>query len=76
MLFVAGLGQVVVAISSQSILQRCSPAAAVGRIFALREALYCLGLGVGSILASTLITTLVIKTTLVVVGALLPSARR
>ena len=72
MLFVAGLGQVVVAISSQSILQRCSPAAAVGRIFALREALYCLGLAVGSILASTLITTLGIKTTLVVVGALLP----
>lgn len=72
-LFVAGLGQVLVAISSQSILQRCSPAAAVGRIFALREALYCLGLAAGSILASALIATFGIETTLVVVGALLPA---
>ena len=73
MLFVAGVGQVVVAIASQSILQRCSPAAAVGRIFALREALYCLGLAGGSILASILITAFGIETALVAVGAFLPA---
>ena len=73
MLFIAGFGQVVVAISSQSILQRCSPAAAVGRIFALREALYCGGLGIGSILASTLIDAFGLEASLLVIGALLPT---
>ncbi len=73
MLFVAGLGQVLVAIATQSILQRCSPAAAVGRIFALREALYCLGLAAGSILASTLITAFGLEATLLVIGSLLPT---
>ena len=72
MLFIAGFGQVVVAISSQSILQRCSPAAAVGRIFALREALYCLGLGTGSIVASALIDAFGLEVSLLVIGALLP----
>lgn len=72
MLFVAGVGQVIVAISSQSILQRCSPALAIGRIFALREALFCLGLAAGSIAASASIAGLGLGGTLVAVGALLP----
>ncbi|MEO6470012.1 MAG: cyclic nucleotide-binding domain-containing protein [Acidimicrobiia bacterium] len=73
MLFIAGFGQVVVAISSQSILQRCSAASAVGRIFALREALYCLGLGTGSIVASALIDAFGLEVSLLVIGALLPT---
>jgi Arabinose efflux permease len=73
MLFAAGIGQAIVAIAGHSILQRSAPAATIGRTFALREALYNLGLAAGSILASALISAFGIEVSLIVIGALLPA---
>jgi predicted MFS family arabinose efflux permease len=72
MLLGAGTAQAVGAIATNSLLQRCAPSASVGQAFAVREALFCLGLAAGSILAPVLVAAFGVGGAFVVVGALLP----
>ena len=72
MVFAAGVGQAVAAIATNSLLQRCAPSESVGEAFAVRESLFCLGVGVGAIAAPALIAAFGVDATFVVVGALVP----
>ena len=72
MVFAAGAGQAVAAIATNSLLQRCAPSESVGEAFAVRESLFCLGLGTGAIAAPALIAAFGVDATFVVVGALVP----
>ncbi|MGZ4796913.1 MAG: cyclic nucleotide-binding domain-containing protein [Acidimicrobiia bacterium] len=72
LILVAGIGQAIVTIAGHSLLQRCAPTESVGRIFALREALYCLGWAAGAGLAPLLVSALGIEGAFVAIGALVP----
>jgi MFS family permease len=71
-LAVLGIGNSVVDISAVTLLQRTTPRAVAGRVFGLVDAALIGGLGLGSISTPLLVHLVGIRTSLVVVGAILP----
>jgi MFS family permease len=72
MLFVLGIGNVVVDVSAVTLLQRVAPDEVLGRVFGVLETVFSITYGIGGVVTSILIHAAGWQTTLVIIGALLP----
>ena len=72
MLLVLGIGNVLVDVAGLTLLQRVAPDEVLGRVFGVLETVFGLTWGIGGALTPVLINLAGVRTTLVVVGSLLP----
>jgi MFS family permease len=72
MLFLLGIGNVLVDVAGMTLLQRVAPDEVLGRVFGVLETVFSIAFGLGGVATPLLIHLTSLKATLVLVGALLP----
>jgi len=72
MLTVVGIANTIVDVAAFTLLQRAVPDAVLARVFGVLQSVLYGTIGLGSVLASALVSGLGARTTLIVVGAFLP----
>lgn len=73
LLVLVGVGNTLVDVSGITLLQRSAPDEVLGRVFGAFEALVVLSMGIGSLLAPLLVSTIGTRGALVVAGLVLPA---
>lgn len=71
---VGGIGYAACAVAGLTILQRTTPDAVLGRVLGSLESVHLVGIALGSLLASAIVSVIGVQSTLAVAGALLPLA--